>query len=84
MAKDKPKAEAVEKKCPISRKGFLEGAKPLPITVDGQSRSPAEPKEFSTGSFGWFHSDKMTIIIDGIPVKVQMNITMTVIGSKEA
>lgn len=70
-------------KCPITRKAFHESAKPLVLKVGDETKT-ASVKEFSTGSFGWFCNDKLTIIVDGVPVKVQANINLTVIGSKEA
>lgn len=39
---------------------------------------------FSTGSFGWGASDKITIMVDGVPVKVQASVNLTVVGSKDA
>lgn len=69
--------------CPVSRKAFLSNVKPLMVVIDGQPR-PAVVKEFSTGSFGWFLSDKVVITIDGVPCKVQVSASLIVVGSKEA
>ena len=44
----------------------------------------AQVREFSTGSFGWHFGDKLTVRVGDQLVKVQVGITMTVIGSKEA
>ena len=44
----------------------------------------AEPKEFSTGSFGWYLSGKATVMVDGKPVQVQVGANLTIIGSKES
>lgn len=76
------KTEAVASKCPISRKDFISKAKPLSIRIGDQLVS-GDIKEFATGSFGFFHNGKLTIEIDGVPVKLQMNLLFTVIGSKE-
>lgn len=68
--------------CPITRKEFRVKAKPLGVVIDGQNVG-AEVKEFSTGSFGWFLNSKITVLIDGVPVKVQVGLNLTVVGSKE-
>ncbi|HMF12338.1 MAG TPA: hypothetical protein VKE94_08530 [Gemmataceae bacterium] len=68
--------------CPITRSDFLEHAKPLPVTVDG-SKLPADVKEFSTRSLGWYTNAKSFATINGKTVKVQVQIQVTVIGSKE-
>ncbi len=44
----------------------------------------AEPKGFSTGSFGWYLNGKVTLTIDGKAVPVQIGANFTVVGSKEA
>jgi hypothetical protein len=69
------------KSCPISRAQF-DKAETVIIEVDGQ-RVMAEPKEFSTGSFGWNYSGKMVIEVDGVRVPVQVGVNLTVVGSKE-
>lgn len=69
--------------CPVTRKQFREKARAVVLMVDGVPMS-VEVKEFSTGSFGWFGSDKVTVMIDGVPVKVQANVNLTVVNSKEA
>jgi hypothetical protein len=69
--------------CPISRAEFLAHAKPLEVTVNGV-QLVAQAKEFSTGSFGFYLGDKVTVRIGDTLVKVQLGITATVIGSKEA
>ena len=69
--------------CPISRSEFRKGAKPLCVNIDGRPLV-ADPKEFSTGSFGYYYGGKITVTIDGQPVTVQVGLNMTVIGSKDA
>jgi len=69
--------------CPISRREFLSQAKALEVTVNGVPLL-AQAKEFSTGSFGFYLGDKVTVRIGDTLVKVQLGITATVIGSKDA
>jgi hypothetical protein len=69
--------------CPISKTQFLEKAEPVKIVI-GASEIIAERREFSTGSFGWYHNGKTTIMVDGKPLAVQIGLNLTVVGSKEA
>lgn len=72
-----------EAKCPISREDFVAKAPAgLTVAIGGQNVI-AERKEFSTGSFGWYANGKIMIEIDGQPVKVQVGLNLTVVGSKE-
>lgn len=75
-----PKTEAP--KCPITKEQFRAHAKPMVVVIDGK-QIIANAKEFSTGSVGYYAGDKIVVTIDGIPVKVQVGITLTVVGSKE-
>jgi hypothetical protein len=68
--------------CPVTRQEFQAHAKPIPITI-GTTTLPAEVKEFSTGSFGWYLGGKTSIEINGKLVSVQIGMNLTVIGSKE-
>ena len=68
--------------CPITRPQFTDGAKPVEVTING-NRMTAQPKEFSTGSLGWYLNGKTTIEIDGKPVAVQIGLNLTIVGSKE-
>ncbi len=68
---------------PLTRAEFKEKAQAIKIDVGGVSMM-AEPKEFSTGSFGWYLSGKATLMVDGKPVQVQVGANLAVIGSKEA
>ncbi len=43
----------------------------------------AEPREFSTGSFGWYVNAKAPITVDGKTLQVQVGMNLTVVGSKE-
>ena len=69
--------------CPVSLSQFLEKAEPLKVVINGQEMH-AEVKQFSTGSFGWYMNQKMTVSIDGKPVQVQIGMNMAVVGSKDA
>jgi hypothetical protein len=68
--------------CPISRADFRSKAKPISVTIGGQSLL-AEVKEFSTGSLGWYLNGKMNIDVNGTLVAVQIGMNMTIVGSKE-
>jgi hypothetical protein len=69
--------------CPISRADFLAKAEPLKIDLHGTTLV-AEPREFSTGSFGWYVNSKAPVTIDGKTVSVQVGMNLIVVGSKEA
>lgn len=68
---------------PLSASEFSSSAAPLDIGIQGQHLL-GSPKEFSTGSFGWYASGKVVITVDGRPLTVQAGITLTVVGSKDA
>ena len=68
--------------CQITRHQFIEGAKPLTVTINNVPML-ADPKEFSTGSLGWYLNGKTVVEIGGTPVTVQIGINMTIVGSKE-
>ena len=69
--------------CPVSREQFVAQAKSVEVTINGQPVL-ADVKEFSTGSFGWHFGDKVTVRVGDQLVKVQVGLTLTVIGSKDA
>lgn len=69
--------------CPITREQFTASA---PATISASfGKTPFEVpvKEFSTGSLGWYGSNKVSVVVDGKPCQVQLAITATIIGSKE-
>lgn len=68
--------------CPISREDFKAKATPLTFDVGGFP-FVAQPREFSTKSFGWYVNGKATLQVDGKPVMVQVSMNLTVVGSKE-
>lgn len=57
---------------------FMASAQAFEIKIGDQTLS-VDPKKFSTGSVGFFANGKVTI--NG--VKMQANITLTAVGSKE-
>ena len=67
--------------CPISRAQFRD-AKPVEITING-SPMLADPREFSTGSLGWYLNGKTNIMIGDVLVPVQIGLNLTLVGSKE-
>jgi hypothetical protein len=68
--------------CPISREDFLAKAQPLKVDLNGFPLQ-ADPREFSTGSFGWYVNGKASIMVDGKPIQCQVGMNITVVGSKE-
>lgn len=82
MANSKTKRE-----CPITKEQFNDYAKEIVLKVAGQTVDrEAKPKEFSSGSIGWYCSGKVkvTMDIDGeeVEVDVQVGCNLTIIGSK--
>ena len=68
--------------CPIDRQQFRDGAKAVEITINGTPML-AEPREFSTGSLGWYLNGKTVIEVNGTKVTAQVGLNLTVVGSKE-
>ena len=68
--------------CPISRPDFLAKAEPLKIDIGGVTLI-AEPREFATGSFGWYVNGKTTQVVAGKTVSVQVGMNLIVVGSKD-
>lgn len=91
MAKDKKAAPATDgakaddrrTKCPVSREEFVAGAKPVTVDIGG-TKLAAAPKEFSTGSFGWYCNGKIVVEVGGVPVTCQVGLNVTAVGSKPA
>ena len=65
--------------CPISRSKFFSSAKPIAL-----SNVLASPKQFSTQNFGWSANEKQTLVVDGVPIRCQVNVNITAINSKDA
>lgn len=70
-------------KCPVTKRQIKEKTKPLVGNINGQT-IVIDTKEFKTGTLGWFLMDKMTILIDNVPCKVQCNFQMYIVKSDEA
>ena len=68
--------------CPITRSDFLAKAEPFKLVIGG-AEIVASPREFSTGSFGWYYNGKVPITVDGKVLSVQVGLNLTVVGSKE-
>jgi hypothetical protein len=68
--------------CPISREDFAEKAQPVEVVINGMPMT-AEPKEFSTGSLGWYLNSKANIKVGEKSVTVQIGMNLTIVGSKE-
>ncbi len=66
----------------MTRSKFRSLAPDLDSTVAGVNMKTMRPKQHKTGSLGWRHNDKLTIKIGDEFVKVQVNISVTLIGSK--
>ena len=67
--------------CPITREQFK---KAQPVTVKiGDQEFQVEPREFGTGSLGWYLNAKTTLTVDGVRVPVQIGLNLTIVGSKE-
>jgi hypothetical protein len=68
--------------CPITRADFLAKAQPLTFDLGGFPLS-AEPREFSTGSFGWYVNAKAPVVVDGKSLQIQVGMNLIVVGSKD-
>lgn len=73
---------AAKTTCPVSRKQFIENAKPVEVILNGIPMM-AEVKEFSTGSLGWYLNGKVSIKVGETPVTVQIGMNLTILGSKD-
>ena len=71
------------KPCPITKDDFFTKAEPLKVEIAGIPMV-AEPKAFSTGSFGWYLNGKITVTVDGKAIPIQVGANFIVVGSKEA
>jgi hypothetical protein len=67
----------------MTRKAFMEAAKSYVLTV-GDNKIKLEPKQFSTGSVGFFASQKIRLDVGDVEgLQLQAGINFTVVGSKE-
>ena len=75
-------AKAAKSSLALTREQFRTAAQSVAVTINGREFKVPR-KEFSTGSLGWYLSDKMDVTIDGVDVKVQIGLNLTIVGSKE-
>ncbi len=68
--------------CPVDRPEFLGNASAVSFEIAGTPVT-AEPREFSTGSFGWYFTGKVSIEVNGKKLPVQVGCNLTVVGSKD-
>lgn len=66
--------------CAIDKARFLDKATPVEIAING-SKVYAEPREFASGSFGFYFGDKVTLLIDGVAVKFQVGMNLIAVNS---
>src|SRR5262245_977232 len=66
---------AAKTTCTISRSEFTQHAKPISIGLDGVNGNVAVPREFGTGSVGWYSTGKTMITVNGKPLMVQIGVT---------
>ena len=73
---------ATKTSCPIDRDTFANEAGPVKVTI-GATTFEVDPKEFSTGSLGWYLSGKVTLEVGGVRCPVQVGLNLTLVGSKD-
>jgi hypothetical protein len=67
----------------MQKSQFVTQAKPISVNVNGQTILAA-PKQFSTGSVGFFANGKIPVtLLDGTPAVLQVSASLTVCGSKD-
>lgn len=74
-------------KCPISRVEFKEHAVPRTLSVKDDLHEislTASPREFASGSLGWYAGEKVMVNVNGKEVKCQVTCSIVIVGSKEA
>jgi hypothetical protein len=73
--------------CPVTKDEFLAKAPKLVITVrlHGSSDAIAElvldPRTFSSGSYGWYATEKVEVPVNGCRPKVQAGLNLTLVNS---
>ena len=74
--------------CSITKAEFQRGAERLRLRIMSGGECAAEldldRREFSSGSFGWFASEKLNVPVGGERVRCQLSVNVTVIGSKNS
>lgn len=64
----------------LNEAAFLAGPS-IVLDILGQPVE-AKPRKFKTGSLGYYASGKVTHLVDGSPVKLQVGANITICGSK--
>jgi hypothetical protein len=80
--------EVKRTKCPVT-KAQMAGIAPVMATLSlpgvGDRSVILGPKApFKTGSYGWHNNDKVAAVVDGVACKVQVNISLVIVDSKNA
>ncbi|EEA07823.1 uncharacterized protein CMU_028970 [Cryptosporidium muris RN66] len=74
----KPKETSV-----MSIDEFLEKAQVLSLTINNsKTKLAAAPRQFSTGSVGWYYGNKVSLPVGDSDVICQLSLNCTVVGSK--
>lgn len=68
------------KKCNLDRAKFLSGPS-IRLSVGGV-QVEAKPREFSTGSLGYYASGKVPCEVDGQIVQIQVSANLPICGTK--
>ena len=90
---DMPKAKQPKEKvpCAIAEDRFFEKAAPIKIRLqqcDDKGEVLHEhivvafPQKNKSGSYGWQCSEEPTVHVDGVALRLQANMGLTIIGSK--
>jgi hypothetical protein len=78
-----------KRECNVTRDEFAKGARVLVADLrphgdqERQASVMLTPKQFSTGSLGWYGNTKVSVLLDGKLVDCQVGFQVTLIGSKE-
>ncbi len=79
MPKPKP-----NKRPDISRIAFKKDAGPIVVALDSDKKTMAvlQPKDFSTGSYGWYCGEAVTVQVGDKLVKARLNLNLIITNSK--
>lgn len=66
----------------MTRAAFLADARIMDVTMGPSLSFQMCPREFSTGSMGWFYGNKVQIMAGDQPVHCQLTVNCAVLGSK--
>eukprot|EP00923_Selenidium_pygospionis_P027153 GHVN01048785.1.p1 GENE.GHVN01048785.1~~GHVN01048785.1.p1 ORF type:complete len:325 (+),score=44.62 GHVN01048785.1:66-1040(+) len=80
-AQPKKRLKAMQSKL-MTRATFTDNAKVMDVTM-GELKFQCNPREFSTGSMGWFYGSKVQIMVGETPLHCQLTVNCAVLGSKE-